>query len=332
MLYPLKFKPQYQYRLWGGNKLRDLLGKTDAPEKTGESWEISAVQGSVSVVANGYLAGNDLEEIIEVYMGDLVGDAVYEKFGPEFPLLIKLIDANEVLSIQVHPDDKLAHKRHNAFGKTEMWYILQSDPDAKLYVGFNQKLNRESYLEYFNNHKIAEILNEEKVAPGDLFFIPSGRVHAAGAGILFAEIQQTSDITYRIYDWDRLEKNGKPRHLHTDLALDAIDFTWHPEYKTPYQSLNDKVNPMIRCPYFITNLIIATQNIDRDYITLDSFVILLCLEGFCHLDYGEDDPVTLKMGETLLIPAALKQIRITPVKPTRLLEVYIDSSEETHHD
>ncbi len=329
MLYPLKFKPQYQYRIWGGSKLRELLGKTDAPEKTGESWEISSVQGSISVVANGYLENNDLEELIEVYMGDLVGDSVYERFGQEFPLLVKFIDANDILSIQVHPDDKLARERHNAYGKTEMWYVLQADPESVIYNGFNQKLDRDAYLNHLHNQSIETIMNEVPAHSGDLFFIPAGRVHATGAGILFAEIQQTSDITYRIYDWDRIDKNGKPRLLHTDLALDAISFEQVTEVKTTYQTHTDQSNLMLRCPYFTSYLLVFSQPLLKDYFKIDSFVILICLEGCFSIETGEDIQVLVCKGETVLIPAAIKQVLLIPSLPSRVIEVYVENLERT---
>ncbi len=224
-LYPLKFKPILKDKIWGGAKLRDVLGKK-ASDKAGESWEISSVEGDISIVENGFLAGNSLLEVAEVYMGDLVGDSIFDRFGVEFPLLIKFIDAADFLSVQVHPDDAMARERHNSYGKTEMWYIVESD-QGELIAGFNRKLDREQYLRHFNGGSLKEILNHEAVAPGDIYFMPAGRIHAIGPGVLLAEIQQTSDVTYRIYDWDRIDDQGNPRELHTDLALDAIDFSFH---------------------------------------------------------------------------------------------------------
>jgi len=223
-LYPLKFTPIYKDKIWGGNKIKSVLNKDfGGLPNCGESWELSGVDGNVSVVSNGYLAGNTLEELLEVYMGDLAGDEVYEHFGNEFPLLIKFIDANDDLSIQVHPNDEMAAERHNSYGKTEMWYVLQADKGSKLQSGFNQQVDQEKYLEKLEKTELTDILNFEEVTAGDVFFIPAGRVHAIGRGILLAEIQQTSDITYRIYDYDRRDDKGNPRELHTDLALDAID-------------------------------------------------------------------------------------------------------------
>ena len=224
MLYPLKFKPRYKERIWGGDALHTKLGKK-IPKDTpiGESWELSAVDGDLSVVAKGPLAGNNIEELTEVYMGDLVGDRIYEKFGLQFPLLIKLIDAQDKLSIQVHPDDRLAAERHDSYGKTEMWYLLDCDKDAELYCGFSREVSREEYLRHVKAGTMADILERERVKPGDAFFIPAGTVHAIGKGCLIAEIQQTSDITYRIFDWIRTDDHGHARELHTDLALDAIE-------------------------------------------------------------------------------------------------------------
>ncbi|HER08916.1 MAG TPA: mannose-6-phosphate isomerase, partial [Bacteroides sp.] len=201
-LYPLKFKPILKDKIWGGSRLREVLGK-EASDRAGESWEISGVSGDISVVENGFLAGNDLTELVEVYMGDLVGEHIYEQFGLEFPLLIKFIDANDFLSIQVHPGDELARERHNSFGKTEMWYIVEAEADGQLIAGFNREMDRDTYLEHLQRGTLKEIVNFERVKKGDIYYMPSGRIHAIGAGVLLAEIQQTSDVTYRIYDWDR---------------------------------------------------------------------------------------------------------------------------------
>jgi len=224
-LYPLKFEPVLVDKIWGGNSLVKNWGKNaDLSRKIGESWEISAIPDQLSVVSNGFLAGNNIEELIEVYMGDLTGDSVYDKFGIEFPLLIKLIEANEDLSIQVHPGDKLARERHNAYGKTEMWYILENSPGASIYTGFNRPVTREKYIDVVESGDLASIMNTEYPVKGDVFFTPAGRIHAIGAGVILAEIQQTSDITYRIFDWNRKSKDGESRELHTELAVDAIDY------------------------------------------------------------------------------------------------------------
>ena len=324
MLYPLKFYPQYKYRLWGGSKLAEILGKKDVPEKSGESWEISGVQDSLSVVANGFLEGNTIEEVAEVYMGDLLGDAVYEKFGVEFPLLIKLIDANDILSIQVHPDDELSRVRHNAYGKTEMWFVIQAEKEAELICGFNRDLSREEYLKLMDENNLETVLNKEKVGAGDCFFIPAGRVHATGAGILFAEIQQTSDITYRIFDWNRIDKDGKPRDLHIDLAVDAIDFKSYPEYRTHYPKQVNQNNPVVDCPYFTTNYLKINKAIDKDLVDLDSFIIYMAIKGNNRIEYADSLYEVLNQGETILVPASLKTFRIIPEGEAELLEVYLN--------
>jgi len=324
-LYPLKFSPIYKDKMWGGNKISSILNKDfgDLPN-CGESWELSGVEGNVSVVSNGFLAGNSLEEIIEIYMGDLVGDQVFDNYGIEFPLLIKFIDANDDLSIQVHPGDEMAKKRHNAYGKTEMWYVLQADSGAKLQSGFNQEVDQKIYLEKLENVELTDILNFEEVTSGDVFFIPAGRVHAIGKGILLAEIQQTSDVTYRIYDFDRRDSSGNLRKLHTDLALEAIDYTLFPEYKTKYESkLNESVE-LVKCKYFTTNALDLDQAIEKDYNKLDSFVIYICLEGELKVE-TEAGVESLVKGETMLIPASIENVQLKPLSANvKLLEVYID--------
>jgi len=319
-LYPLKFKPILKDKIWGGPGLRKVLGK-EASDSAGESWEISGVEGDISVVENGFLEGNSLPELAEVCMGDLLGDSVYEKFGVEFPLLIKFIDAAEVLSVQVHPDDALARLRHNSHGKSEMWYIIESDK-GELIAGFNRELDKEQYLKYFKEGKLKEILNHETVAPGDIYFMPAGRVHAIGAGVLLAEIQQTSDVTYRIYDWDRTDAEGNPRELHTDLAIDAIDFSYHSSYHTPYQALLNSTIPTVDSPYFTTSVIQLDQPVEKDFNMIDSFVIYLCVEGSVGITYP-GGAESIRKGETILIPAELKNLAIVPTEPSTLLEVYI---------
>ncbi|MFZ5939787.1 MAG: type I phosphomannose isomerase catalytic subunit [Bacteroidota bacterium] len=320
-LYPLKFIPILKDKIWGGTRLRDQLGKEASP-KAGESWEISSFEDNVSVVKNGFLAGNNLDELIEIYMGDLVGDAVYEKFGIEFPLLIKFIDANDDLSIQVHPDDHMALQRHNSFGKTEMWYILDAEPGSKLFIGFNRPLDREHYLEHLNKGTLRDIINAEEIKAGDVYFMPAGRVHAIGAGILLTEIQQTSDLTYRIYDWDRTDENGQSRELHTGLALDAIDYTWHEHYRSEYDRVRNRTNPAVDCPYFTTGVIIMDEPVEKDYNLIDSFIIYICTKGSARIVHGTES-TDITMGECVLIPAALKNLTIVPEGECVLLEVYI---------
>jgi len=321
--YPFKFYPILKEKIWGGQKIQTELQKDISPlENCGETWEISGVQGNISVVSNGPLTGTPLPDLIEKYQGDLVGESVYNKLGNEFPLLVKFIDANQDLSIQVHPDDELARKRHQSLGKTEMWYIFQADPGSRLIVGFNQPLNKEKYLEYFNNGRLMEALNQVPVGPDDVFFVPAGRVHTIGKGILLAEIQQTSDITYRIYDFDRVDKNGNTRDLHTEQALDALDFEHYPEYKTRYDQSPNQVASIVKCPYFEVNRLYFTQETTRTYSHLDSFVIYVCVDGKLGLHW-DGQHITLVKGEAVLVPANLKTLKLVPDPSFKILESYI---------
>jgi mannose-6-phosphate isomerase len=323
-LYPLKFKPIYKEKIWGDQRLRTELNKEIDPDKNmGESWEISTVKENVSVAANGFLAGNNLQELIEVYMGDLVGEKVFEKHGTEFPLLFKFIDADDVLSIQVHPDDEMAREKHNSNGKTEMWYVISAEKGARLISGFNQEMDQETYLKHLNSSTLPEILNHEKVQSGDVFFLPAGRVHAIGAGILLAEIQQTSDVTYRIYDWDRVGSDGKPRELHTDLALEAMDFKYYGQYRTEYETKRNEASRLVQSDYFTTNLLELTRPMQRDLIELDSFIAYMCLDGKAELIYDENDSIVIEKGETLLVPASVEHLAYKPEPHAKLLEVYL---------
>lgn len=322
MLYPLKFRPIFKERIWGGRKIETAFGKKlPEGEKIGESWELSGVDGDVSVVSNGKLKGNNLQELIEIYMGDLVGDKVFEKYGEEFPLLIKLIDADDNLSIQVHPDDELAAERHHSFGKTEMWYVVGHEPDAMLYLGFNQPVDKEKYLKYLEAGTLAELLNAYKVQDGDAYFIPAGTIHAIGKGLLIAEIQQTSDITYRVFDWNRVDpKTGQGRELHTELALDAIEYKSRSDYKTVAAPKVNAPVTLEKCPYFQTNSLIVDGAVERDYADMDSFVIYICLDGDLELEY-DGGTETVKKGETVLIPAELNEVTLKG--QGKVLEVYI---------
>jgi mannose-6-phosphate isomerase len=324
-LYPLKFTPIYKERIWGGTKLQTQFGKDlGGKENIGESWELSAVEENVSVVSNGFLEGNDLQEMIEIYMGDLVGEKVFEKFGMEFPLLIKLIDANDDLSIQVHPNDEVARERHNAFGKTEMWVALDDSENPKLISGFNQDTDKETFLKKLNDNTLPELFNYEQVKKGDVFFVPAGRVHAICSGNLIAEIQQTSDITYRIYDYDRKDNEGNGRELHLEESLDVIDYSKVKAPKVACENIDNMPVELASCDYFTTNRLVITKPIGRDYYALDSFVIYICTEGSCEV--GEPDGIkeVMKKGDTLLIPAALNSIELKPfAEKVELLEVYI---------
>ena len=321
--YPLKFNPILKEKIWGGQKITNELNKdTTGLENCGETWEISGVPGNISVVSNGPLTGTPLPDLIDQYQGELVGEKVYQKEGNNFPLLVKFIDANQDLSIQVHPDDALAQKRHQSLGKTEMWYIFQSDPGAKLIVGFNQPLSKEQYLDYFNNGRLMEVLNQEEVAADDVYFVPAGRVHTIGKGILLAEIQQTSDITYRIYDFDRVDKNGNTRELHTEQALDALDFQHYPQYKTEYDQSSNQAVSIVNSPYFEVNRLFFDQETTRTYHHLDSFVIYVCVDGKLGI-YWDGQHITMSKGEAALIPASIKTLKLIPDGSFKVLESYI---------
>jgi len=323
-LYPIKFNPIYLEKLWGGNRLKTLLNKNYGDLKNcGESWELSCVEGNISVVSNGFLQGNDLSELIEIYMGDLVGDKVYEQFGAEFPLLIKFIDAQDDLSVQVHPNDKLSKERHNAFGKTEMWYVVDAAEGALINSGFNQAVDKSKYIVYLENGKLNDLLKYDEAKVGDVFFIPAGRIHAIGKGCLVAEIQQTSDVTYRIFDYNRTDNEGKLRELHTELSLDAIDYSYQKDYKTKYTlKLNESVE-IVKCNYFTTNILEFNQALEKDYNLLDSFVIYMNLGGEFVVE-TEAGNETIAMGETILIPASIEQVTLIPkTEKVTLLEVYI---------
>ena len=323
-LYPLKFKPIIKEKIWGGQNLKSSLNKNiPANIKIGESWEISGVTDNISVIENGFLAENELTELIEIYMGDLVGDRIYKQFGIEFPLLIKFIDANDVLSIQVHPDNNLAKKRHNSLGKTEMWYIVNAEKNAELISGFNREINKDDYLHHLEKNELQKILNYEKITKGDVFYIPAGRVHAIGAGIVLAEIQQTSDITYRIFDWNRKDNQGNYRELHTEKALDAIDFKFYDNYKTDYKSIKNTTSKILGTKYFETNIIEFDKTLEKNYNQLDSFVIYMCLDGKFEIEYYESEKITIEKGETVLIPAVMEHLYLNPVVQSKLLEVYI---------
>jgi mannose-6-phosphate isomerase len=321
-LYPLKFNPVFKEKIWGGNKIHTVFGMNYAPlPNCGEAWVLSGYGDEITSVNNGFLAGNPLDELIEVYMDDLVGEAVYEKYGNKFPLLIKILNASDWLSIQVHPDDNLAKVRHNDLGKTEMWYIAEAEPGARLISGFNQEMTADLYLSNLKNGTLKDIMNYEQVRKGDVFFMPAGRVHALGPGLLLFEIQQTSDLTYRIYDFDRVDARGVARPLHTEMALDALDFTKHDTYRTEYQPEFNKTVPVVESTYFNTSVIDFGIPVVKDYSALDSFVILQCAEGRCTIEYDGGNE-SLKAGEVLLIPAIMEHIKIIPLVKSKILEIY----------
>jgi len=323
-LYPMKFTPIIKETIWGGKKLNQKYNKGKASQTNiGESWELSGIQENISIVENGFLAENDIQELIEVYMSDLVGDKVYKQFGIEFPLLFKFIDANDQLSIQVHPDDKTARQKHKAYGKTEMWYVIDAEKDATIINGFKKNLDKEEYLKHLNNGTIEEIVNRVSVTKGDVIYIPAGRVHSIGKGVVLAEIQQTSDITYRIYDWNRKGLDGNLRELHTDLAIDVINFDKPKNNKEDITIEENKTSTLIDSPVFKTNIIKLDNTIEKDYFTTDSFIVYMCIDGSAEIITSGNENVQITTGETVLIPNEITTVRIKPDKNCTLLEVYL---------
>src|SRR5574344_860015 len=322
-MYPLKFEPILKQTLWGGDKIISFKQLNDTRTEVGESWEISAVEGSESIVAEGPDKGMTLTEVLSKYREELLGEANYARFGVKFPLLVKFIDARQDLSIQVHPSDELAKKRHNSMGKTEMWSVIGADKGAKLRSGFSEQITPKEYKDRVYNNTITEVLQEYDIQPGDVFFLPAGRVHSIGAGAFIAEIQQTSDVTYRIYDFDRKDSKGNARELHTDLAREAINFEVLDDYRTQYDVVENEPIELVACPYFTTSLYDMTEEITCDYSELDSFVIFVCVEGSCTLYDNEKNEVSFKAGETVLMPASTQEVTIVPNGKVKLLETYV---------
>ena len=317
-LYPLQFQPILKDRIWGGTKLKTYLNKPITSEITGESWEISTVENDVSVIANGFHEGKSLNELINEFPEAVLGTKVYEQFGKQFPLLFKYLDAREDLSIQVHPHDELAKERHSSFGKTEMWYVMQADDDARLIVGFKEKSSPEAYLKSLEDKTIIDILDTKNVKKGDVFFLETGTVHAIGAGTVIAEIQQTSDITYRIYDFDRVDASGNTRELHVDLALDAINYEVVNAEKN-YLKVENESNEIVNCKYFTTNFIPLDGNLAVAKNN-ESFTVYMCVEGFFDLNY-KGELFHYNTGDTLLIPAEMTEFEI--LGKASILEIYI---------
>jgi mannose-6-phosphate isomerase len=305
--YPLTFTPILKDRIWGGNKLKTYLNKPIVSETTGESWEISTVPGDISVVNSGVLKGKNINDIIDLYPNEILGKFVIARFGKHFPLLFKFIDAKEDLSIQLHPNDDLAKERHDSFGKTEMWYVMQADESARLVVGFKKDSTKEEYLKHLESKNLVALLNESPVKKGDVFFLETGTIHAIGAGVMVAEIQQTSDITYRIYDWDRVDVTGKGRELHTELALEAINYKATPAKIEYTEEVNNSV-PVVNCSYFITN-IIALQDCFIWKRKKQVFTVFMCTNGqFEMVVNGEI--LRYNMGDTILIPAIIEHVTL----------------------
>jgi mannose-6-phosphate isomerase len=318
----LKFEPILKEKIWGGEKLMHLLNKNSDMSNIGESWEVSDVENDTSVVASGEFIGEKLKQLIADFKGDLLGEKVYQQFGETFPLLIKFIDAKEALSIQLHPNDVLAKKRHNSFGKTEMWYVLQADKEASLIVGFKEKVTPETYVVNLKNKTLIDILNVDEVSEGDVYFIEPGIIHAIGAGILLAEIQQTSDITYRLYDWDRLSLDGTYRDLHTDEAIHAIDYEVQENYKSTYSKFKNTLSEMVSCAYFTTNILPVSNDIQVSHLDKDSFVVYMCVKGEV-MFVSQNQQEKLSYGQTLLVPSCLKEFEILTTTDSELLEIFI---------
>lgn len=321
-LYLLKFEPILKEKIWGGTKLNSLFNKKTSSKKTGESWEISDLENDTSIVSNGNLKGKSLQWLLKEYKEELVGKQVFENFGLKFPLLIKYIDAAENLSIQLHPNDKIAKEKHNSFGKTEMWFIVQADDDAELILGFKESILKSEYVELVEKNELPDFLNKVKVKVGDAFIIPPGLVHAIGKGVVLAEIQQTSDVTYRIYDWDRKAEQGDSRELHTALALEAIDLSSNNGHKIAYNLKQNASSEIISTSYFKTNIISVEGEIEIDYSQKDCFVILMGVEGKSEISLENGDSVILEKGETLLIPASVSKIKINSMQ-AKVLEVSV---------
>ena len=316
--YPIQFQPILKERIWGGSKLQSL-GKELSHDNIGESWEISMIDTDINIVTNGIYKAKSLAELIDLYPNEILGTKVYQKYGKQFPLLFKFLDAKTDLSIQLHPNDELAKKRHNSFGKTEMWYVMQADDNARIILGFKEDSSPEEYLDHLKNKTLPSVLQEYYVKKGDVFFIETGTIHAIGGGILLAEIQQTSDITYRVYDWDRVDDNGNERELHVDLALDAIDYN-KKDPKIEYIKINDDSVKLVDCPFFTTNIVSLTSSYQITKNN-DCFLVYICTEGNAVL-VTNDERFEIKQGETILVPAQLNNFALQG--NATLLEVFIN--------
>ena len=322
-IYPIKFDPILKEKPWGGSKLNTLLHKKASDQPIGESWEISGLQGDETLVNNGRYRDRTLSSLIAQFGQELLGEKNYKRFGNEFPLLIKFLDAQSNLSVQVHPDDTMAKALHNAKGKTEMWYVVDHEKDAEIIVGLDKSIHSTRVLADITKQNVYDVFNVEQVCKGDVYFIPAGEVHAIGAGVLAAEIQQTSDITYRVYDWDRVDAQGQKRALHIPQSIAATKQT-HNTAKKKYANSGNGSTEVVSCPYFTTNVLAVNSTLERQYDTLDSFVILMCVEGEATITV-HDQQEKIEMGTSILLPAQALQATFTSSK-ARFLEVYINSS------
>lgn len=319
-----KFEPILKQTIWGGDRIIPFKGLEVSLDNVGESWELSGVPGDESIVAEGENKGLSLPRLIGKYKEEIVGEENYSRYGYHFPLLIKFIDAEDNLSVQVHPDDELAQERHDCPGKTEMWYVMDHKPQAKLLVGLNEEIDVNEYRQRVKDKKFIDLVQPYEVKKGDIFYLPAGRVHAIGAGCLIAEIQQTSNITYRIDDYDRRDKEGNPRELHTEQAADAIDFTVYPDCRTKYEAKKDEPVEVVACPHFVTSVYDLTEEMTCDYSDLDSFVIYICLSGGASLFTADGEEYSMEYGETILIPAVEESIKIVPDEEgCKFIETYV---------
>lgn len=318
---PLKFNALLKQTIWGGDKIIPFKHLCEKLENVGESWEVSGVKDNETIISDGPYKGRNLNSVVKELKGDLIGIENYKRFGDEFPLLIKFIDARQQLSIQVHPTDEIAHKQGKERGKTEMWYIMDSDKDAKLRSGLKQEITPEQYKEMVENDTITDAIAEYPVKEGDCFFLPAGRIHSIGAGCFLAEIQQTSDVTYRIYDFKRKDKNGNERQLHTKEAAECINYNVESDYRTEYTPIQNQGVSLVRCPYFNTAIYDLTESMTIDYSKLDSFVVLIGLKGEGLIIDNEGNETSLKGGETIIIPATTKSIKVDGA--IKFLETYV---------
>lgn len=341
-LYPLLFRPNLHTVVWGGNRLVPYKGITEEmmpngitkESPVGESWEISAVESSPCTIANGSLKGRDLISVVEEYGATLLGNAVFKQYGGKFPLLVKFIEAKKDLSIQVHPNDALAMKRHGKFGKTEMWYIIDAEPGASLYAGFKEQITPYEYKKRVEDGTICEVLARHEVHAGDVFYIPAGRIHAICGGIMLAEVQQSSDVTYRIFDYNRPGLDGKPRQLHTELAAEAIDYHVEKDYRTHYGNTTERAAQVIDTPFFDVRVMDIKEPFHRNLLKYDSFIISMCIKGDCHISIrnyeGEQQTIDMPRGNSCLIPASVADYDIIPLSPnTRILETHIDNQDRS---
>ena len=331
MLYPLLFEPNLHPTVWGGKQIRTYKNLQPSDEPIGESWEVSVVPSSVSIISNGAFRGMPLDRVVREQGADLLGKSVFEQYKGEFPLLVKFIDAADDLSIQVHPNDEMSQRVEGKNGKTECWYIIKAEPGAYLYAGMKENISQDEYVKRVEDGTICDVLAKHQVKTGDVFYLPAGRVHAIGGGILLAEVQQNSDVTYRIFDYNRPGLDGKPRQLHTDKALQAIDFSVQDEYRTIYNNAEQRANPCIESPFFTMRIVVTNRPFHRNLLKYDSFIVTMCIEGDCTIQVrSTGDSILLKEGHSCLIPASIADYDIIPqngMGTTRLLDAYINNSK-----